>query len=80
MLEPWGDEWLRTAILAELFANANRDPEKKAEPFEIEDFMPKWSDSEEEEFETGEEAVLNEPWKAWKSLFQLMADEGKRDA
>ncbi len=43
-LEPFGEERadLRAAQLACLIANANRDPQKKREPFTVDDFMPKF--------------------------------------
>ena len=43
-LEPFGDEWLRTALIASVIANANRDAKAKPEPFKPEDFMPKSDD------------------------------------
>ena len=43
-LEPFGDEWLRTALIASVIANANRDAKVKPEPFKPEDFMPKYDD------------------------------------
>lgn len=39
-LEPFGGQWQQTALLASLIANANRDPEKRPEPFTVEDFLP----------------------------------------
>ena len=39
-LEPFGDDWLRTAVLASVIANANRDAKVRPEPFKPEDFMP----------------------------------------
>ena len=37
-LEPWGDEWLRSAVSFAQFQNANRGKNKKA--MKPEDFMP----------------------------------------
>jgi len=40
-IDPWG-EWradVRSALLASLVANANRDPKRKATPYRLEDFM-----------------------------------------
>lgn len=34
------DAWNRTALLACLLANANRDPKKRKRPFGVEDFHP----------------------------------------
>lgn len=39
-LEPFGDEWLRTAIITSMIANANRDAKTRPEPFKPEEFMP----------------------------------------
>lgn len=41
-IEPFGpeaDSW-RSAMLASILANVNRDPKKKREPYTIDDFMP----------------------------------------
>lgn len=34
------DEWNRTALLAAILANTNRDPKKRPRPYEIQDFHP----------------------------------------
>ena len=39
-LEPFGDEWLRTATVASIIANANRNAKVRPQPFRVEDFMP----------------------------------------
>jgi hypothetical protein len=41
-LEPWGEERadLRSAIVASLIANVNRDAKKQPRPYEPTDFMP----------------------------------------
>jgi hypothetical protein len=39
-IEPFGDDWLRTASIISMIANANRDAKVKTEPFKPEDFMP----------------------------------------
>jgi hypothetical protein len=41
-LEPWGEQRadLRSAIVASVIANVNRDPKRKSEPFQPLDFMP----------------------------------------
>ena len=64
-LEPFGDEWPRTALLASLIAEANRDPEKRAEPFTPEDFMPRLIEEEEEDPDAS--------WKRNKKLFEMLA-------
>lgn len=40
-LEPFGEERddLRSAQIAQLIANANRDPKRKPQPFKLSDFM-----------------------------------------
>lgn len=46
LLEPFGDEWLRTASVLSLMANQSRDQQRKPEPFEPKDFMPKIEEKE----------------------------------
>lgn len=43
-LEPFGDERadLRSAIVAAVVANANRDPKRRRRPFKPRDFMPEF--------------------------------------
>lgn len=38
MVEPFGEEWTQTALIAQTVANGMR---KRRTPFKIEDFMPK---------------------------------------
>lgn len=67
-VEPFGDEWLRTAILASLIANANRDTDMKPDPFTPDDFMPRMAEAEE----------IEEPdnsWQANKALFEILMDK-----
>lgn len=42
---------LPAALIASLFANANRDTEKRAEPFTVDDFLPRlpWEEVDEAE-------------------------------
>jgi hypothetical protein len=70
LLEPFGNEWRQTALLAMLTAETNRDAEKKPEPFTVEDFLP--SAPEEDEPEEDEPV---EQWQVWKQMFALMAAE-----
>lgn len=39
-LEPYGNDYFRTGILASITANAHRDPKKRSKAFEPEDFVP----------------------------------------
>jgi len=39
-LEPFGDDWRQTGVVAGVIANVNRDAKKKRRPYEPEDFMP----------------------------------------
>lgn len=48
-IEPFGDDWRQTGLLASLTANTNRDPKKRKHPYEIEDFMPVAKDPTEEQ-------------------------------
>lgn len=44
-LEPWGaevDDW-RAGLVASTIVNVNRDPKKRAQPFQPKDFMPERS-------------------------------------
>lgn len=34
------EQWRPFALLSCLYANSHRDPDKRSEPFEIEDFLP----------------------------------------
>ena len=45
-LEPWGEERsdLRCGIIASVIANVNRDPKRKATPYNPSDFMPKFGE------------------------------------
>lgn len=81
-LEPFGNEWIQTALLASLTANANRDTEAHPDPFELEQFLPEVADDVPVEMilqEDGENAdptpddAAEPPWMAWKRLFTMMA-------
>lgn len=64
-LEPFGDEWPRTALIASLIAEANRDPEARSEPFTPEDFMPQLIEEEPMDPDAG--------WKRNKQLFEMLS-------
>jgi hypothetical protein len=64
-VEPFGDEWTRTALIASLIANANRDPDVRAEPFMPEEFIPRLTDEEAEDPDAG--------WKRNKLLLTQLA-------
>lgn len=75
-LEPFG-EWradLRMAVLASLIANANRDPEKRPEPFTVDDFMLRFGESATSD---AEQERSPEEWEAL--LVMLNAAYGGRD-
>jgi len=44
-LEPWGSHYddLRAGVVASMLANVNRDPKKRADPFDSLDFIP-WNE------------------------------------
>ncbi len=65
-LEPFGDEWPRTALLASLIAEVNRDPDKRSEPFTPEDFMPKFEEEPEDP---------DASWMRNKQLFEMLSKE-----
>jgi len=48
---------MRAALVACLIANANRDPEKHPEPFEITDFLLKFGDQQESKKQTWQEQL-----------------------
>ena len=87
VLEPFGQDWMRSAMLATLLANGNRDPEKQSEPYSLMDFMPGREDLAAEDDpdreEIGEEMDLEperEPeqgWKNWKAIFTNLAEATK---
>ncbi len=66
-LEPFGEERadLRSAIVASVIANANRDPDKH-EPFTFDDFMPKFD----------QPPVQPQTWEQQKAM--MIALTGKR--
>lgn len=69
-IEPFGDEWLRSAMLMTMIANANRDKDLKPEPFEVNDFLPI---SQEDVFEEDPE----QSWKRNKEILSMMANKKK---
>ncbi len=83
-LEPFGMTWHQTALLAQQFANANRDTDAHPEPFTIEDFLPVEPQDEAVSVETdlSTDSIADSrmetddepPWKRWKAAFQIMAD------
>lgn len=50
-LEPFGEERadLRSATVAAVIANANRDRKKRSRPYRVTDFMPKFGQQEQSE-------------------------------
>lgn len=82
-LEPFGEAWKQTALIACILANANRDPEKR-EPFEVDEFMPLPPDIklqiDDDDPETAdEEIVMDEPdWVSWKKRFAVMVQGDRR--
>lgn len=39
-IEPIGNSWMQTGMVAATIANVNRDPKKRPSPYQPEDFMP----------------------------------------
>ena len=58
-IEPFGEERadLRSAIIASVIANANRDPKVQRQPFTVEDFMPQFDGEREKHRQTPEEQI-----------------------
>lgn len=68
-LEPWGDDWKRTALLAMLLAETHRNADERSEPFRMDEFMPRLAEEDEEA-----EPVEDEPaWMRWKAAFGAIA-------
>lgn len=69
-LEPWGTEvedW-RAGLIASTIANANRDPKKRREAYQPQDFMPKREPKPEQDAESHKKIL--EMWSvAWESRF-----------
>jgi hypothetical protein len=65
-LEPFGDEWLRSALIASLIAETNRNTEERSEPFSPQDFLPAQREPEVEE-------DPDESWKRNKEILSMMA-------
>jgi hypothetical protein len=68
-LEPFGDDWRRTALLSSVIANANRDPEQRPESYSPDDFMPVVLP------ELSPDDDDDAPWKQWKTMFSMMAKD-----
>jgi flagellar basal body rod protein FlgC len=64
-LEPFGEERddLRAGIVASTIANANRNPKKRARPFQAKEFMPRF-DEEREPQSWEEQLHIVEMWNA----------------
>lgn len=60
-LEPFGEERadLRSAIVAAVIANTQRNPKKRAKPFEVQDFMPRFEADGAGKEPMSTEAMLN---------------------
>ena len=67
-LEPFGERRadLRMAVLASLIANANRDPDKRREPFTPADFMPRF------EAEPPAAVEQHQTWQQQKAIMQAL--------
>jgi hypothetical protein len=48
-LEPFGQDWLQTGVIASTVANSQRDPEQQPAPFLPPDFMPAYETAEDEQ-------------------------------
>lgn len=80
ILEPFGAPWKQTALLAMLIAEANRDPEKKPDPFEMADFLPGEPNVRVIEGEAEAEPEADEPhWMTMKRLLQTLAEAQKEN-
>ena len=78
ILEPFGAQWIQTALLAMLIANTNRDTEKKPEPYEMADFLPREPDVPVTDGENDEHD--DEPhWMKMKRQLQILADARKEN-
>jgi hypothetical protein len=76
-LEPWGDEWKRTALVAMLIAETHRNPDEREEPFELDEFMPRFESSEDERGDETEETEEEPAWMRWKAAFAAIAEAQK---
>ena len=47
-IEPFGNQWQQTGMIASTIANVHRDSKKRASPFQPEDFMPQLLEEEPE--------------------------------
>lgn len=67
-LDPFGERRadLRMAVLASLIANANRDPDKKREPFSPADFMLRF------EAEPQPQPEQRQTWQQQKAIMQAL--------
>lgn len=65
--EPIGEqrEDIRSASLLTLLANANRDPQKRPEPFRVEDFLPDYWQDEAERQDEMKSRALHEKMRLW---------------
>jgi hypothetical protein len=69
-IEPFGEEQenRRAALLATLLANANRDPDKRREPFTVEEILSWLRPSAEEQ----EPAAGGQTWQQQKAMMQAL--------
>jgi hypothetical protein len=62
-IEPFGDEWRQTGMVAAVVANGNRDARKQPQPFAPEDFIPGGGRAAQRAMSDDEIARIND-WKA----------------
>lgn len=81
LLEPWGDDWQRTALLALMYAEAHRDRDERDEPFSLADFMPRLPSDDFDDEQPADEAESyapgEEPWRQWKAAMEALT-KGKK--
>lgn len=82
-LEPFGEERadLRSAQIAQLIAEPNRDPKRRSQPFKLSDFMFDFDKASSSEKGRTERKPITDPAE-WEKITQrmMMAYGGKRAA
>lgn len=79
MHEPFGPERedQRAGVVAALIANVNRDSKRRSEPYDVEDFFPRWGAEPEE----AEKPDLQSKLMAWAKTMQdnpTLKGDGRR--
>ena len=68
---------VQAAMIAATLANVNRDPKKKAAPFTISDFMPKYGQQEQDPRRMSQKEI-KQRLSIWKKGYESNKKKGKK--